>query len=91
MNSTRDDVGLSGQSVSDAHIGTKRAPAKPGPLGQWVSQLDVAVEHELPGMWPERDRVDFLLALVADPGLDHVCGEHIAVEQELVVALERVQ
>src|SRR5439155_18172143 len=42
-----------------------RALGVNGPL------LDVAVEHELPRVRPKRDRVDFLLALVFDPGLDH--------------------
>jgi hypothetical protein len=42
-------------------------------------------------MGAEADRVDLLLALVLDPRLDQVLGEHPALEQELVVLLEGVE
>src|SRR5450759_4423089 len=51
----------------------------------------VAVEHELPGVRPKRNLVDLFLALVLDPGVDHVLGEHAAFEQERVVALKSVE
>ena len=42
-------------------------------------------------MRAERDRLELALALVGDPGLDHVLGEHPALEQELVVRLQRLE
>ncbi len=42
-------------------------------------------------MRPQPDRVDLSLALVADVGLDQPGREHIALEQEGVVGLERVK
>ena len=48
----------------------------------------VVVEAELVGMRTQTHRVDFLLPLHADPGADHVAGEHVAAEQELMVGLE---
>src|SRR5689334_19999507 len=38
-----------------------------------------------------RERLDLLLALVLDPGLDELRGEHAACEQEVVVGLEGVE
>jgi hypothetical protein len=42
-------------------------------------------------MRAQPDRIDLFLPLVVEPGLDHVAGEHIAAEQESVIALERVK
>jgi hypothetical protein len=39
----------------------------------------------------EADRVDLVLALPIDPGVDEVLGEDVALEQEVVVGLERVE
>src|SRR5262245_44345421 len=52
---------------------------------------DVEVERELPRMRPQADRVDLVLALVVDPGLDEVTREHVALEQERMVVLEVVE
>jgi len=54
-------------------------------------RLDVAVEHELPRVGPQGDRIDLFLALVLDPGVDDVLGEDAAFEQERVVRLERIE
>ena len=43
-----------------------------------VEGLDVEVEGELPGMGSEADRIDLVLSLVLDPGVDGVLGEDIA-------------
>src|SRR5215475_15593990 len=54
--------------------------------------LRVVVEREFVWMRTETDRAHFLAHLVVDPGLDQVLGEHVALEQELVilpVVLER--
>src|SRR5258708_28396194 len=56
-----------------------------------IVSLDVAVEHELPGVRPKRHGVDLLLALVFDPGVDDVLREDSAFQQERVVLLERVE
>src|SRR5262245_66171674 len=53
--------------------------------------LDVVVEVELVGVRAQRDRVHLLIPLEGEPGLDHVLGEHVALEQELVVGLQRVE
>ena len=42
-------------------------------------------------MRAEPHEVDLVLALVVDPGADQVLAEHAALEQELVVRLERVE
>src|SRR5581483_3576933 len=51
----------------------------------------VVVQGELHRMRPEAHRVDLVLALPRDPGLDEVLAEDVALEQELVVRLERVE
>src|SRR5437016_4077244 len=56
-----------------------------------VDDLDVVVEHELPGMGPQPDRVDLVLPLIGDPGIDQVTGEDTAGPQELVVGLQCLQ
>jgi hypothetical protein len=40
---------------------------------------------------PEAHRIDLVLALPGDPGLDELLREHVAAEEELVVRLERVE
>src|SRR6266545_4455853 len=67
-----------------------RAPYAPS-LFVVVLGLDVVVEVELPRVRAQADRVDLALALVADPGLDHVGGEDVALEHEGVVLLQRVE
>ena len=42
-------------------------------------------------MRPQPHRIDLVLALVADPGLDEIVGEHPADLQEVVVGLERFE
>src|SRR5439155_9818831 len=49
---------------------------------------DVEVQRELHRSRPEPHRVQLLLHLVLEPGPDHVLGEDVALEQELVVALQ---
>ena len=52
---------------------------------------DVVVEGELPGMGPRLHREHLVLHLVGDPCLDHVLGEHVSLEQEVVVLLEGLE
>ena len=42
-------------------------------------------------MRPLRERKQFLLALVVDPGVDQVLGEDATLEQEVVVGLQLAQ
>src|SRR5438874_4120545 len=49
---------------------------------------DIEVERELHRRRPQPHRVQLLLHLGVDPRLDHVGGEHVALEQELVVPLQ---
>ena len=51
----------------------------------------VEVQAELVRVRPQPHGVDFLLRLVPDPGVDHVGGEHVAAEQELVILAQRGQ
>ena len=46
------------------------------------TSLCVVVEGELPRVWPQSNRVDFRLALVADVGFDQVGSEYVALEEE---------
>src|SRR5436305_11185285 len=68
----------------------RAAPAGPG-SGVEPAGLHVVIQRELPRMRPQADRVDLLGALVLDPRLDDVLCEDAALQQELVVGLERVQ
>src|SRR5205823_5542504 len=54
-------------------------------------QLDIEVQRELRRGRPQPDRVQLLLDLVLDPGLDHVLGEDVALEEELVILLQLTQ
>src|SRR4051794_30377296 len=47
-----------------------------------VTRLDIEIERELPRMGPQPNGIDLILALVLQPGLDHVLGKHIAAQQE---------
>src|SRR6185295_17890116 len=62
-------------------------------LRRWalIIALDVVVERELVRMRTQPNRIDLILPLVLDPGLDQVRGEHVALEEELVVLLEVVE
>jgi hypothetical protein len=68
-------------------------PAKKAeaPRSEAYFRLDVVVEHELPRVRPKPDGIDLGKALVADPRLDEVIGEHAAGLHEFVVLLERAE
>src|SRR5450432_4761435 len=51
----------------------------------------VEVQRELVRVRAEADGVDLVLALVVEPGLDELRREDVALEQEGVILLERVQ
>src|SRR6266542_1492700 len=53
--------------------------------------LRVEVQGELGRMRAKPNDVDLVLPLVVDPGADQLFAEDAALEQELVVGLERVQ
>src|SRR6516162_6444448 len=53
-------------------------------------QSNVEIQVELVWMRAEADGIDFLAALVVDPGADDVASEDLALHQELVVALQVV-
>ncbi len=54
-------------------------------------RLHVIVEAELVRMRSQPHGIDFILQFVVDPGRDHVLGEHVTLEQELVVFLQRLE
>src|SRR5579859_7704991 len=76
---------------SESRHSSKKKRPPPFRRGPPEQDLDVGIEHELPRVRPQGDLVDLALALVVDPGVDYVLREHAALEQELVVLLERVQ
>ena len=51
----------------------------------------VVIQRELPRMRPHPDRVDLFLALVPHVRLDQPGREHVALAQERVVGLERIE
>src|SRR6267378_8463892 len=52
---------------------------------------DIEVERELHRRRPQPHRVQLLLHLVLEPGVDHVLGENVALEHELMVPLQLVE
>ena len=88
-------------SVGDAGgvVTTRENPGRgrDSPVGDAESTLegrkfsDVEVHLELVRVRSEADRVDLVLGLPLDPGLDEVLGEDVALEQELVVGRERLE
>src|ERR1700676_254975 len=52
---------------------------------------DVVIQRKLIRVRAQADRIDFLFALVPDPGADDVLGEDVALEQELLVLLQARQ
>ena len=53
--------------------------------------LAIVVEGKLIGMRPQPHRVNFIIELVANPGIDEVFREHARFRQESVVFLQRFQ
>src|SRR4030042_90774 len=56
-----------------------------------LSSLAIEVERELPGRGPHADGVDFGPHLVFDPGVNHVRGEDVALEQKFVIFFQAAQ
>ena len=53
--------------------------------------LDIEIQGEFPGMRSEPDGIDLILALVLQPGLDHILGKHIAPEQKIMILLQGIE
>src|SRR4051812_23220772 len=70
-------------------IGEAGGVAAP-PVLPSLATLGVVVQAELGRVRAERHVVDLVLPLPCDPGLDQVLAEHAALEQEVVVGLQRV-
>ena len=56
-----------------------------------AARSDVVIERELVGVGPDPEGLDLVGLLVPDPGVDHVGGEDVAAEQEVVVGAEGVE
>src|SRR5690554_5532254 len=56
-----------------------------------ATRSDVEVELELVRVGALLDGGDLVLPLPGDPRLDQVRSEHVAFEQEIVIALQRVE
>src|SRR3989304_3981232 len=63
-------------------------PGGPPPAERGTAVSAVEVEEELVRVRPHLGRVDLGVHLVFDPLFDHVGGEHIALEQEVVVRFQ---
>src|SRR5690242_1867268 len=64
---------------------------RPPVRSRLANQSGIEIQRELVRMWPQARLADLTRHLVFDPCLDQVLGEDVALEQELVVALEVVQ
>ncbi len=69
----------------------ERAPRNRGALGGDDNALQIVVQDELVRVGPKPDRVHFFRPLVPEPGLDDVLGEDVALQEELVIPLERIE
>src|SRR5690349_12710587 len=90
---------LSGSATGNSE--PRRSPRVPHPkrgrrlrmtpvVFQRLPFLDVVVERELVGVRAQAEGVDLVGALVADPRVEEVLGEHAADAEEVVVLLEGV-
>ena len=52
------------------------------------SRLNIVIQGELIGVGSGPDDGDLLGKFVVDPGIDHVLGEHVPLEKELMVSTE---
>ena len=53
--------------------------------------LNVEIKVELVRVRPQRDGINLVLPLVADPSLDDILGEHITTEQKRMIGLECIE
>lgn len=53
--------------------------------------LDVEVHLELVWVRAKSDRIDLVLPLVGDPGLDEVWSEHVALSEVVVICLKCIE
>ena len=54
-------------------------------------RLYVVIEEELVRMRPQFNGVDLLFGFVLHPHVDGILGEHVALEQKFVVALQGIE
>lgn len=55
------------------------------------SQLNVEIKMKLIGMRTQSYRINLPLSLVAEPGFDHILGEHVTTEKKSVIGFEGVE
>src|SRR4029079_5657265 len=60
-------------------------------LGRWTSFSDIKIQRKLQRMRTHAQGRYFLVAFVADPTLDQLLTKDVALEQEVVISLERFQ
>jgi hypothetical protein len=60
------------------------------PCRPWCASV-VVVQVELVRMWSQAERVDLVLTLVVDPGLDHIVGKDLSAREKRMVGVERRQ
>src|SRR3954447_20956644 len=83
-------IGTATMARLPARSSRAKSWAAPTPRQDFLRTVsDVVVEEELVGVRPQPDRVDLRRHLVVDVGVDEVGREHVALEQELVVGLQR--
>jgi len=84
-----------------SHGGKKAAESRrPAAEVMWAFQLegnypprcsDIIIKGEFIGMGSQPDGINFPLPFVAQPSVDHILGEHLPFQQELVVLLKGIQ
>ena len=83
------DGALAKSKVFPFFSAKKSQPVNAVPLSK-THLSDIVIEEELVGVRSQTDRVGFL-ALGADPHLQEVRREHVALQQERVVFFQQVQ
>jgi len=72
------------------HLVTVATPSpRPSPKGRGRI-LNVVIHRELERVRPQAQRLNLAFTLVFDPAIDHALREHITLEQEFVIILQRV-
>ena len=69
----------------------KKGPGVGPLLDLTLYRLDVVVKSEFVRMWSQPECINFVLSLVGDPGVNHVLREDSALQEEVVVGLQRVE
>jgi len=54
-------------------------------------QSNIKVERKFPRMRPQPNGINFVLAFVFDPSINQILGEHVALQEKIMIQLQRVE